>query len=146
MRLKRLVALNLSANMLEGHIPRELGGLRSLQGVSLASNRLTGAIPREIDDLALLQMLDVSSNRLEGELPLSVLRLKAKGRADFSNNASFTLPPSLGELGADVVELDLSHCKIAGRIPPGVGRLVGLQKLLLYNNRPRGAIRARSAT
>ena len=34
-RLKRLVALSLSANMLEGHIPRELGGLRSLRGVSL---------------------------------------------------------------------------------------------------------------
>ena len=51
-----------------------------------------------------------------GELPLEIIRMKAKGcDVDLSHNKpGFTLPSNIGELGDDIVELDLSECLLQG--------------------------------
>ena len=51
-----------------------------------------------------------------GELPLEIIRMKAKG-CDvrlYGNKPGFTLPSNIGELGDDIVNLDLSHCSLQG--------------------------------
>ena len=51
-----------------------------------------------------------------GVLPLEIIRMKAKG-CDVSlsyNNPGFTLPSNIGELGDDIVKLDLSRCSLQG--------------------------------
>ena len=51
-----------------------------------------------------------------GELPLSVIRMKAKG-CDVKlndNDPGFTLPSNIGELGDDIIELDLRFCSLQG--------------------------------
>ena len=50
-----------------------------------------------------------------GELPLSIGRLKAKGcEVNLDGNQGFTIPSNMGELGDDIVELDLSECSLQG--------------------------------
>ena len=51
-----------------------------------------------------------------GELPLELIRMKAKGcKVDLRyNNPGFTLPSSIGELGDDIAELNLSECSLQG--------------------------------
>ena len=49
-------------------------------------------------------------------LPLEIIRMKAKG-CDFGlsdNEPGFTLPSNIGELGDDIVKLDLSSCSLQG--------------------------------
>ena len=49
-------------------------------------------------------------------LPLEIIRMKAKG-CDVSlggNRPGFTLPGNIGELGDDIVELNLSLCSLRG--------------------------------
>ena len=51
-----------------------------------------------------------------GELPLEIIRMKAKGYSvNLSHNEpGFTLPSNIGELGDDIVELNLSSCSLIG--------------------------------
>ena len=97
-----------------------------------------GCLPKELGDLVSLAVLDVSRNRLAGqlsirserlngsltcnlvcactgELPLEIIRMKAKGvNVSLYNNAGFTLPSNIGELGGDIRKLDLSNCSLKG--------------------------------
>ena len=49
-------------------------------------------------------------------LPLEIIRMKAKGCAVilYDNAPGFTLPSNIGELGTDIVRLDLSNCSLQG--------------------------------
>ena len=49
-------------------------------------------------------------------LPLEIIRMKAKGcYVSLSDNTpGFTLPSNIGELGNDIVELDLRSCSLHG--------------------------------
>ena len=51
-----------------------------------------------------------------GELPLELIRMKAKGCkvALRDNEPGFTLPSTIGELGDEITELDLSDCALHG--------------------------------
>ena len=50
-----------------------------------------------------------------GELSLELIRMKAKGcEVNLDGNQGFTLPSNMGELGDDIVELDLSGCSLQG--------------------------------
>jgi hypothetical protein len=68
-----LQILDLSENLLVGHIPRELGSLVHLEQLSLSWNFLQGNIPLEFGSLHNLYYLDLGSNQLEGEIPPSLL-------------------------------------------------------------------------
>ena len=49
-------------------------------------------------------------------LPLEIIRMKAKGCYVYlhGNTPGFTLPSNIGELGDDIVNLDLSQCSLQG--------------------------------
>ena len=51
-----------------------------------------------------------------GVLPLEIIRMKAKGCdvSLYGNEPGFTLPSNIGELGDDIVKLDLSQCSLQG--------------------------------
>ncbi|WJX96760.1 hypothetical protein P8452_77923 [Trifolium repens] len=71
--LSLLQILDLSENLLVGHIPRELGYLVHLELLSLSWNFVQGNIPLEFGSLHNLYYLDLGSNQLEGEIPPSLL-------------------------------------------------------------------------
>ena len=49
-------------------------------------------------------------------LPLEIIRMQAKGchLSLYDNTPGFTLPSNIGELGDDIVNLDLSSCSLQG--------------------------------
>ena len=50
-----------------------------------------------------------------GELPLELIRMKAKGRkVMLDGNKGFPLPSNIGELGDDIVKLELPKCSLRG--------------------------------
>ena len=58
-------------------------------------------------------------------LPLEIIRMKAKGcSVNLSyNEPGFTLPSNIGELGDDIVKLNLSQCSLQGitcRVAPTI--------------------------
>jgi len=70
--LPRLQYLDLSFNLLQGHIPKMdlTGTVKNLQELYLGSNRLNGRIPTYLFDLPRLKYLDLSENLLEGHIPI----------------------------------------------------------------------------
>ncbi|KAL2938253.1 hypothetical protein RDABS01_021702 [Bienertia sinuspersici] len=92
--LAPLESLNLSDNLLEGHLSSDIkffGGLRSL---NIVENSLSGHIPGSLASIDGLESLDLSNNKFEGHLPdklpsnLIALNLTY-------NNLSGTVPKSL---------------------------------------------------
>uniref|UniRef100_A0A2N9GKL3 Leucine-rich repeat-containing N-terminal plant-type domain-containing protein n=1 Tax=Fagus sylvatica TaxID=28930 RepID=A0A2N9GKL3_FAGSY len=61
--------LNLSNNILTGHIPPSLGNLTTLESLVLSQNRLSGEIPPQLAQLTFLEWFNVSHNNLTGSIP-----------------------------------------------------------------------------
>ena len=81
----RVTELDLSANNLEGRLPRELGDLNDLRILRLADNRLRGEIPDEYGFGSRLEVLDVSGNELSGWVPRGLRTSLIELRADEDN-------------------------------------------------------------
>ena len=84
--LQLLTDLDLSNNVLIGHIPSELGALVQLLSLDLSKNRLDGVIPSALGGLVKLEALDVSQNELEGEIPQSFTQLTSLAFVNVSSN------------------------------------------------------------
>jgi EIX receptor 1/2 len=78
--------IDLSSNLLEGQIPREVTSLFGLIGLNLSRNLLTGIIPQNIGDLERLESLDLSSNYISGVIPPSLATLSFLSYLNLSNN------------------------------------------------------------
>ncbi|KAL2907164.1 hypothetical protein RDABS01_005874 [Bienertia sinuspersici] len=92
--LAPLESLDLSDNLLEGHLSSDIkffGGLRSL---NLAKNSLSGHIPGSLVSIDGLESLDLSNNKFEGHLP-DKLPSNLKALNLTYNNLSGTVPKSL---------------------------------------------------
>ncbi|XP_026415826.1 receptor-like protein 36 [Papaver somniferum] len=87
--------IDLSCNILEGNIPKEIGLLQGLAMLNLSHNLFSSNIPASIGNMSSLQSLDLSSNRLSGRIPQNLT--------------------SIDPLGF----LNLSHNNLSGRIPRG---------------------------
>ncbi|KAK9670515.1 hypothetical protein RND81_13G206500 [Saponaria officinalis] len=64
-----LESLDLSDNLLEGGLSKEIGSLGRLKLLNLAKNSLSGHIPDSLTSINGLESLDLSNNRFEGHLP-----------------------------------------------------------------------------
>ncbi|KAF7006137.1 hypothetical protein CFC21_021201 [Triticum aestivum] len=87
--------IDLSANMLSGEIPMEMGNLSRIKSLNLSNNFFTGSIPATFANLSEIESLDLSENRLSGSVPWQLTRLSSL--AVFSvayNNLSGCLPAS----------------------------------------------------
>ena len=145
----RLDRIDLSASLLHGTLPTEIGLLGGVRGsVSFAYNFISGTIPTQIGDLWTLQQSFVLSyNSFSGTIPSQVGRLTnlTMELSLRSPNAHGTIPSELGKLSALSV-LDLSFTPLNGTLPLQLGRLTQLQNLVLndmsleYPTTPYGSL------
>ncbi|XP_047068636.1 receptor-like protein 45 [Lolium rigidum] len=92
--------IDLSANMLSGEIPREIGNLSHIKSLNLSNNFFTGSIPATFANLSQIESLDLSENRLNGSIPWQLTGLSSLEVFSVAyNNLSGCLPDS-GQFGA----------------------------------------------
>ncbi|XXG63779.1 hypothetical protein AAC387_Pa05g1886 [Persea americana] len=103
-----MIFLDLSYNLLEGSIPKEIGSMYYLFVLNLGHNSLSGMIPDDLGSLRFVAILDLSHNQLEG-----------------------SIPPSFSFLS--VSEIDLSNNRLNGTIPQS-GHLLTFQPSSFTNN------------
>ncbi|KAF8411595.1 hypothetical protein HHK36_004152 [Tetracentron sinense] len=94
-----MIFFDLSYNMLEGSIPKELGEMFYLFVLNLGHNNLSGPIPSSLGNLKTMGVLDLSHNKLEGSIPPSLIDLTMLTEIDLSNNHLSGMIPTGNQLG-----------------------------------------------
>ncbi|BFG41103.1 hypothetical protein CerSpe_273770 [Prunus speciosa] len=86
------IALNLSSNLFDGHIPVTLAKLTGLEILDLSNNKFSGEIPTFLGQLGALTQLILSNNQLSGAIPKfgSWVFVNTSGNKDLINST----PPS----------------------------------------------------
>lgn len=92
-----MLFLDLSYNLLEGSIPKEIGSMYYLYVLNLGHNCLSGSIPDDLGNLRSVSILDLSHNFLEGSIPSSFSCLSVS-EIDLSNNRLSGTVPQSGNL------------------------------------------------
>ncbi|XBI59481.1 hypothetical protein VPH35_040534 [Triticum aestivum] len=96
--------IDLSANMLHGEIPWELGNMSHIKSLNLSYNSFVGPIPTTFGGMEEIESLDLSHNELSGPVPWQLTRLCSLGVFSVAyNNLSGCIPNSgqLGSFGMD---------------------------------------------
>ncbi|CAM0879525.1 unnamed protein product [Alopecurus aequalis] len=137
--LNRLVIVNTS---MSGVIPESMGKLNSLIDLGMYSSGLTGLIPQSVGNLTKLNRLLAYNNNLEGPIPSSLQNLKSLFILDFSTNYRLngSIPVEFFQLPSLSWYLDLSYNSLSGPLPPEVGSMTNLNKLILLGNQLSGQI------
>ncbi|KAM3372792.1 hypothetical protein ACQJBY_019596 [Aegilops geniculata] len=87
--------MDLSANMLSGEIPEEMGNLSHIKSLNLSNNLFSGSIPTAFANLSEIESLDLSKNKLNESIPKEITRLSSLEVFSVAdNNLSGCLPAS----------------------------------------------------
>nr|POE50059.1 putative leucine-rich repeat receptor-like serine/threonine-protein kinase [Quercus suber] len=148
--LKELWFLLLWSNRLVGHVPRALSNSTQLKWLDLESNMLTGELPSEIVlEMPRLQILYLSYNSFvshDGNNNLEPFFASLGNCSDLrelelaGNNLRGKIPPIIGDLSTNLVQLHLDENLFYGFIPPHISNLVNLTLLNLSSNLLNGSI------
>ncbi|KAJ0768862.1 putative protein kinase RLK-Pelle-LRR-XI-1 family [Helianthus annuus] len=108
-----LTLLDLSANQLNGSIPKELTNLQKLQTLNLSVNNFEGQLPSNFGNLSQLKILNLGMNSISGLIPLDIASLENIEHVDLShNNLMGPVHPEFGKL----TYLDFSSNKLSGNV------------------------------
>lgn len=116
-QLNSLRLLDLSGNMLRGHVPFD-SFTRHLKDLRLANNELEGTLTSAIGNLREIERLDVSSNNLSGELPVELFGgLGALEILDVSNNRfTGTLQASTSPDASELRIINAENNRLSGAL------------------------------
>ncbi|CAH1438686.1 unnamed protein product [Lactuca virosa] len=126
-RHRRVTALLLRSQGLEGSLSPHVGNLSFLRLISLTNNSFQGTIPHELGRLSRLCFLYLGSNKFNGVIPTNLshcsnledLRLN-------NNNLVGSIPKGIGFL-SKLTYLLLEYNKLTGGIPPGLGNITSIK-------------------
>ncbi|XP_008792302.2 probable LRR receptor-like serine/threonine-protein kinase At1g53430 [Phoenix dactylifera] len=126
--LSFLSVLDLSRNYLNGSIPKTWASL-PLAHLAVLGNRVSGRIPKELGGIRTLQNLTLEDNQLQGPIPAALGNLASLSRLHLSaNNLSGDLQDSLGKL-KNLEDFRIDGNPITGKIPSFIGNWTNLQRL-----------------
>ncbi|PON62100.1 Serine/threonine protein kinase [Parasponia andersonii] len=120
-----LSELDLSMNKFFGEVPNIFGNLKNFTWLGVGYNDLRSG---KVNDMSFITSLTNCSN-------LRILNLE---HSYFGGE----LPKSIGNLSDRLEILVIGGNEISGSIPPGIGNLVGLNSLQIYENHLKGTIPA----
>ncbi|PWA65103.1 protein kinase-like domain-containing protein [Artemisia annua] len=126
--LSFLRELSLLNNSFQGTIPHELSRLSRLRRLLLQSNKLNGSIPTNLSSCSELRVLDLAYNELVGSIHKEISFLsKLTFVAVHNNKLTGGIPPSLG----NITSLEIFSAKenpFGGSIPDTIGRWKSLKE------------------
>ncbi len=125
----RVTGIKLSANGLNGQLPRELGNLSNLASLQISrSPNLTGEIPAELGKLSSLVELDLSKTSLSGAIPNELGSLSNLTSLVIRDSCiKGQIPSEIGNLNG-LMRLDLSDNDLSDEIPAELGNLTNLME------------------
>ncbi|OMO87103.1 hypothetical protein CCACVL1_09268 [Corchorus capsularis] len=148
--LRELRFLLLWSNRLVGPVPQALSNSSKLQWLDLESNMLSGELPSDIvRKMPQLQFLYLSYNDFvshDGNTNLEPFFASLLNSSNFQelelagNNLGGEIPPIIGDLSTNLVQIHLDDNLIYGSIPPHLANLVNLTLLNLSSNLLNGTI------
>nr|XP_051229403.1 putative receptor-like protein 8 [Lolium perenne] len=104
--------IDLSANMLDGEIPWELGNLSRIKSLNLSYNFFVGPIPATFGGMKEIESLDLSHNELSGLIPQQLTQLSSLGVFSVAyNNLSGCIPNS-GQRGSFGIQSYLANTNL----------------------------------
>jgi hypothetical protein len=96
--------IDLSANMLNGEIPWELGNLSHIKSLNLSYNFFVGPISTTFGGMQEIESLDLSHNVLSGPIPWQLTQLSSLGVFSVAYNNLLGCIPNSGQLGSFAME------------------------------------------
>ncbi|KAK7386139.1 hypothetical protein VNO78_26138 [Psophocarpus tetragonolobus] len=133
--------LDLSNNIITGHLPNCWEHLNSLEFLDLRNNKLSGKIPPSMGTLVNLQALVLRNNNIIGEPPFSLKNCTSLTILDMSENLLFgPIPSWIGENLQQLKILSLRVNGFFGRVPSLLCHLSEIQVLDLSRNKLSGGI------
>jgi Leucine-rich repeat (LRR) protein len=129
MNYSELLLLNLGSNKLTGNIPSSLGSLSELQFLSLNKNNLSGELPSSLQKCEYLMIVDLSENHLSGGLSIWLGNSSSRLLTIVlrSNRFHGSIPQELCHFKSLQI-MDLAHNKLSGPIPQCLGNLSAMQR------------------
>lgn len=101
--------IDLSANMLDGEIPWQLGNLSHIKSLNLSYNFFTGQIPATFANMKEIESLDLSHNNLSGPIPWQLTQLASLGAFSVAYNNLSGCIPNYGQLSSFSIDSYLGN-------------------------------------
>ncbi|KAG9155592.1 hypothetical protein Leryth_024350 [Lithospermum erythrorhizon] len=135
-----VVNISLQGKGLKGHLPTEIGQLKSLVGLYLHFNQLHGVVPKEVANLTELTELYLNVNNLSGSIPFEIGKMYNLQVLELCyNKLSGSIPTQLGFLKKLNV-LALQDNELTGAIPASLGDLIMVKRIDVSSNSLFGSI------
>ncbi|CAL5092651.1 unnamed protein product [Urochloa decumbens] len=107
-----MFGIDLSANMLSGEIPWEIGNLSHVKSLNLSNNFLTGRIPTTFANMTDIESLDLSHNHLSGPIPWQLTQLWSLEVFSVVYNKLSGCIPNSGQFGSFGAESYLGNANL----------------------------------
>ncbi|WVY91785.1 hypothetical protein V8G54_037299 [Vigna mungo] len=132
--------LDLSFNLLTGHISSSICNVSSLNVLLLSHNKLVGLIPTCLANLYSLSILDLQRNKLNGTLPSNFSMNAPLGVINLNDNQLEGIFPKSLSNCTELEILNLANNQIEDKFPDWIQTLPRLTVLVLRANKLYGPI------
>jgi len=104
--------IDLSANMLSGEIPWEIGNLSHVKSLNLSHNFFIGQIPVTFANMSAIESLDLSHNELSGPIPWQLTQMSSLEVFSVAYNNLSGCIPSSGQFSSFNMESYLGNTNL----------------------------------
>ncbi|GJX14670.1 leucine-rich repeat protein [Tanacetum coccineum] len=126
-RHKRVTALILESQGLEGSLSPHVGNLSFLRELSLSNNSFQGTIPHELGRLSRLRRLLLYTNKFSGVIPTNLSRCSILEELQLGPNMLTGSIPKEISLLSKLAILVIEKNKLTGGIPPFLGNITSME-------------------
>ncbi|PWA64223.1 leucine-rich repeat protein [Artemisia annua] len=139
-RHKRVTALILESQGLEGSLSPHVGNLSFLRTLSIRNNSFQGTIPHELGRLSRLRHLYLNRNKFSGVIPTNVSGCSNLEVLSLARNKLVGSIPKEMSLLSKLTSLEISKNKLTGGIPSFLGNITSMEVFSSVENPLGGRI------
>ncbi|KAI3519848.1 hypothetical protein L1887_09065 [Cichorium endivia] len=139
-RHRRVIALVLPSQGLEGSLSPHIGNLSFLRYLYLKNNSFQGTIPDELGRLSRLSFLHLGYNSISGVIPVNLSRCSNLKDLRLGNNMLVGSIPKEISFLSKLTTLVVQYNKLTGGISPFLGNITSMEGFSVNDNPLGGSI------